>query len=287
MEFLIVSGLSGAGKSTVMSILEDGGYFCVDNLPPVLIPKFAEMCLAGNGAYEHVAMVCDIRGGMNFEPLFEALDTLRDMEFSYKILFVEASDETIIKRYKETRRAHPLMEEGMSLSEAVVKERIMMAPVRERADIFITTTHMPTKKLRTEVLDLFIPSHKKATDLNISVMSFGFKYGIPMEADLVFDVRFLPNPFYVEELRSKTGLDPDVRDYAFNCEAAGTLMEHLKGFLSFLIPQYIEEGKTALVIAIGCTGGHHRSVAVTHALAEYIKGLGFEVSENHRDMSRG
>ena len=286
MEFLIVSGLSGAGKSTVMSILEDSGYFCVDNLPPVLIPKFAEMCMGGSGSYQRVAMVCDIRGGMTFDSLFDALGSLQEMKFDYSILFVDAETETIIKRYKETRRSHPLMHEGISLTEAVELERKAMEPVRSRARYIITTTDLPTKKLRDQVLDLFVPSGKKAGELNISVTSFGFKYGVPLEADLVFDVRFLPNPFYVEELRPQIGLDAPVRDYVFSFEQTAEFMEHLKGMIAFLLPHFVEEGKSALVIAIGCTGGHHRSVAVTHALAEYIRELGYDAGENHRDMTR-
>jgi len=286
MEFLIVSGLSGAGKSTVMSILEDSGYFCVDNLPPVLIPKFAEMCMGGGGTYERVAMVCDIRGGMTFEPLFEALRSLDDMKFEYRILFVDAVTDTIIKRYKETRRSHPLMSEGVTLPEAVEMERRAMEPVRCRADFLLTTTDLPTKKLRDQVLELFLPARKKSGELSISVTSFGFKYGVPAEADLVFDVRFLPNPFYVEELRHQTGLNSAVRDYVFSCRETEEFMEHLKAMVSFLLPHFVEEGKSALVIAIGCTGGRHRSVAVTRALTEYICELGYGAGENHRDMTR-
>lgn len=288
MEFLIVSGLSGAGKSTVMSILEDSGYFCMDNLPPVLIPKFAEMCMGGASIYEQVAMVCDIRGGMNFDPLFSALDTLREMKFDYKIVFVDAETKTIIKRYKETRRSHPLMTDGkdLTLTEAVELEREMMEPVRQRAQYIITTTDLPTKKLKDQVLDLFVPGRKKKNEMSISVTSFGFKYGVPLEADLVFDVRFLPNPFYVEELRPQTGLDAPVRDYVFACRETIEFMEHLKSMIAFLLPNFMEEGKSALVIAVGCTGGHHRSVAVTHALAEYIRELGYSAGENHRDMTR-
>ncbi len=286
MEFLIVSGLSGAGKSTVMSVLEDSGFFCVDNLPPVLIPKFAELCLAGSGAYEQVAMVCDIRGGEKFDGLFDALDALREMQFEYKILFVEAGTETIIKRYKETRRSHPLMAEGISLVQAVERERQAMEPVRRRAEYVIDTTSLPTRKLRDQVLDIFAPNRKKRQEMNISVTSFGFKYGIPIEADLVFDVRFLPNPFYVEELREQTGLDAGVRDYVFGYRQTGEFMERLRSMIDFLLPHFVEEGKSALVIAIGCTGGRHRSVAVTHALAEHIQKSGYEAAENHPDMTR-
>ncbi len=286
MEFLIVSGLSGAGKSTVMSILEDSGYFCVDNLPPVLIPKFAEVCLAGTGSYERVAMVCDIRGGENFDGLFEAMEALKSMKFQYKILFVEADGETIIKRYKETRRSHPLMEELGSLIRAVEHERRVMEPVRARADYIINSTTLPVRKLRGQVLDMFAPNRKSTNEMSVAVTSFGFKYGLPLEADLVFDVRFLPNPFYVQELRPQTGLDKGVAEYVFSNPAARELMERLRGLMDFLLPHFVEEGKSALVIAIGCTGGRHRSVAVTHALAEYIQSLGFAAGETHRDMTR-
>ena len=286
MEFLIVSGLSGAGKSTVMSILEDSGYFCVDNLPPVLIPKFAEVCLAGAGAYERVAMVCDIRGGEKFDGLFEAMDALRAMEFRYKVVFVEADGEAIIKRYKETRRSHPLMEEMGGLAKAVERERSLMEPVRRRADCVIDTTSLPVRKLRGQVLDMFAPNRKSANEMSVTVTSFGFKYGLPLEADLVFDVRFLPNPFYVAELRPQTGLDQGVADYVFANPAARELMDHLRSMMSFLLPHFVEEGKSALVVAVGCTGGRHRSVAVTHALTEYIQSLGYAAGETHRDMTR-
>ncbi len=286
MEFLIVSGLSGAGKSTIMSILEDSGYFCVDNLPPVLIPKFAEVCLAGAGAYERVAMVCDIRGGEKFDGLFEAMDALRAMEFRYKVVFVEADGEAIIKRYKETRRSHPLMEEMGGLAKAVERERSLMEPVRRRADCVIDTTSLPVRKLRGQVLDMFAPNRKSANEMSVTVTSFGFKYGLPLEADLVFDVRFLPNPFYVAELRPQTGLDQGVADYVFANPAARELMDHLRSMMSFLLPHFVEEGKSALVVAVGCTGGRHRSVAVTHALTEYIQSLGYAAGETHRDMTR-
>ena len=286
MEFIIVSGLSGAGKSTVISILEDSGFFCVDNLPPVLIPKFAELCLAGTGAYERVAMVCDIRGGQTFDALFDSLDALKEMQFDYKILFVEADTETIIKRYKETRRAHPLMTGDMTLTEAVEEERRAMEPVRARAAYIIKTTALSTKKLRDEVLSLFAPNREKKEEMSISVTSFGFKYGIPMEADMVFDVRFLPNPFYVDELRPMCGLDAPVRDYIFQYQETEEFMGHLERLMTFLLPRFVEEGKSALVIAVGCTGGRHRSVAVTRALAQTIRKLGYNAGENHRDMTR-
>lgn len=286
MQLFIVSGLSGAGKSTVMSILEDSGYFCVDNLPPVLIPKFAELCQMGNGTHQRAAVVCDIRGGSPFEGLFEALDALDRMQVPYKVLFVDADDQTIIKRYKETRRSHPLMETQGTLAKAVQKERELMEPVRSRADIVLQTNAMSTRKLRDRVLELVYPGRRKDSELNVCVTSFGFKYGLPMEADLVFDVRFLPNPFYIESLRPHTGLDDGVRDYVFQFAQSHEFLTKLEDMVDFLLPQFVEEGKSMVVVAIGCTGGQHRSVAMIHALAEHIQGLGYRVSENHRDMTR-
>lgn len=285
MEFIIVSGLSGAGKSKAVEFMEDMGFFCVDNLPAPLIPKFAELCMAGHGEYERVALVTDIRAGGNFDGLFQALDSLNAMHCDYKILFVEATEEAIIKRYKETRRNHPLSHDGGSLQEAVNAEREMLAPVRARAAYIIDTSTLSTAKLRGEVLRLFgRESDEKA--MSINVLSFGFKYGLPIEADLVLDVRFLPNPFYVPELRSKTGVSDDVYHYVMDTAPAKEFMQRLERLFEFLLPQYVEEGKSALVIAVGCTGGKHRSVSVTRALAGYIRQKGYSVSENHRDMTR-
>ena len=286
MEFVIISGLSGAGKSKAASFLEDMGFFCVDNLPVPLIPKLAELIMAGSGVYERVALVSDIRGGQNPQGLLQALDTLLGMRCSYKILFIEASDSTIIKRYKETRRSHPLAHGGASLEEAVRAEREALAPVRARADHIIDTTALSTAKLRGSLMELF-GSGERAREMSVSVISFGFKYGLPIEADLVFDVRFLPNPYYVEELREHTGLEPAVRDYVMQGDQAERFLAKLNDLVDFLLPQYVEEGKTALVIAVGCTGGRHRSVAVTRALADHIKELGYQAVENHRDMTRG
>ena len=285
MEFIIISGLSGAGKSKAASFLEDMGFYVVDNMPAPLIPKFAELCMAGPGRYDRVALVTDIRGGQTFDGLFAALEELHRMGCAYKILFVEASVETIIKRYKETRRMHPLAGTSRTLDEAVRQERTVLAPVRQRAEYIIDTSNLSTAKLRGEVLRLF-GDGVDAPAMSVSVISFGFKYGIPLEADLVFDVRFLPNPYYIAELRRQTGLDAGVRDFVFGYQQTRDLMVHLEGLLSFLLPLYVEEGKTALVIAVGCTGGHHRSVAVTRALADFIRQKGYNASESHRDMTR-
>jgi len=286
MKFIIVSGLSGAGKSTVMSILEDSGFFCVDNMPPALIPKFAELCLAGTGAYERVAIVCDIRGGQTFDGLFTALDALREMKLDDQILFVEADTDTIIKRYKQTRRAHPLMSPGRGLAQAVELERQAMEPVRARAAYVLKTTALSVQKLRDEVLELLALDHGPWERMVVTVVSFGFKYGVPLEADMVFDARFLPNPYYVENLRDHTGLDGPVRDYIFQFPETEEFLGHLENLLAFLLPRFVEEGKSALVVAVGCTGGKHRSVAMAHALAEFIRGQGYHAGENHRDMMR-
>ena len=285
MRFILISGLSGAGKSKAASFLEDMGYYVADNMPAPLIPKFAELCMAGQGQYQKVALVTDIRGGQTFDGLFDALDQLRDMGCAYQILFVEASLETIIKRYKETRRSHPLAKAGRSLAEAVALERTALEPVRKRAEYVLDTSALSTAKLRGEMLRLFGEGDGKPA-MSVSVISFGFKNGIPLEADLVFDVRCLPNPYYIAELRPQTGLDAGVRDFVFGYQQTRDLMVHLEGLLSFLLPLSVEEGKTALVIAVGCTGGHHRSVAVTRALADFIRQKGYNASESHRDMTR-
>ena len=285
MKFILISGLSGAGKSKAASFLEDMGYYVVDNMPAALIPKFAELCMASPGRYDKVVLVTDIRGGQTFDGLFDALDKLHDMGCDYKILFVEASVEAIIKRYKETRRNHPLSKTGRSLEEAVQLERSALEPVRQRAEYIVDTSALPTAKLRGEMLRLF-GSGDTASAVSVSVISFGFKYGIPIEADLVFDVRFLPNPYYIAELRHQTGLDQGVWDFIFGYQQTRDFMKHLEGLIGFLLPLYVEEGKTALVIGVGCTGGHHRSVAITRALAEFIRQKGYSAAENHRDMTR-
>ena len=286
MDILIISGLSGAGKSKAASYLEDMGFYIVDNMPAAMILKFAEFCAGGNGRYDRVALVYDVRTASSFTELFDVLDKLRAMEGACQMLFLEAEPEVIIKRYKETRRRHPLADQTDSLEEAVRRERELMQPVRERADYVIDTSHTSTAQLRGELLRLFGDPEEKG-GMTVSVTSFGFKYGLPLEADLVFDVRFMPNPFYIEELRPQTGLDQAVSDYVFSFQQTQGYLNRLEDLLSFSLPLYAEEGKTSLVIAVGCTGGHHRSVAVTHALAEFISGQGYQVTENHRDMNRG
>lgn len=286
MDILIISGLSGAGKSKAASYLEDMGFYIVDNMPAVMILKFAEFCAGGSGRYDRVALVYDVRTASSFAELFDVLDKLRAMEGACRMLFLEAEPEVIIKRYKETRRRHPLADQTDCLEEAVRRERELMQPVRERADYIIDTSRTSTAQLRGELLRLFGDPEEKG-GMTVSVTSFGFKYGLPLDADLVFDVRFMPNPFYIEELRPRTGLDQAVNDYVFSFQQTQDYLKRLKDLLAFSLPLYAEEGKTSLVIAVGCTGGHHRSVAVTHTLAEFIGSQGYQVSENHRDMNRG
>ena len=285
MEILIISGLSGGGKSKAASFLEDMGFYIVDNMPAGMILKFAEFCAAGSSRYSRVALVYDVRTADSFDDFLDVLHTLRAKGYQCRLLFLEADVRTIINRYKETRRMHPLQEQAGSLEAAVNREIAMMAPVRREADVVINSTTYSTARLRGELLRLF-GGDQASGEMTVSLVSFGFKHGLPMEADLVFDVRFMPNPFYIDALRNCTGLDQEVRDYVFSFKETGEFMDKLRDLLRFVLPLYREEGKTVLVLAIGCTGGHHRSVAVTHALAEYIASLGYRVTENHRDMTR-
>ena len=286
MEILIISGLSGGGKSKAASFLEDVGFYIVDNMPAAMILKFAEFCAAGNGRYDRVALVYDVRTDDSFTELFQVLDQLKKKVSTCRMLFLEAAPDVILHRYKETRRRHPLSDQVQSLEDAVRTERELMQPVKERADFVVDTTHTSTAQLRAQLLSYF-GTESEMGKMQVNVTSFGFKHGLPLEADLVFDVRFMPNPFYIENLRPQTGLDRDVADYVFSFQQARDFVKHLEDLLAFSLPLYAEEGKTNLVISVGCTGGHHRSVAVTHALAEFVRQLGYPVTESHRDMSHG
>ena len=286
MEFLIISGLSGAGKSRTMDILEDLDFYCVDNMPVALIPKFAELCMATRGRYERVALATDVREVAGFDELWPALDSLWSLGCEYKILFLDADVPTIVKRYKETRRRHPLAPEGGSIEDAVRREIRLMEGMRERADYVINTSNLTLGMLQAEIYKLFIGDNAGRI-LSVNVMSFGFKYGIPIESDLVFDVRFLPNPYYVANLREKTGLEKPVSDFVFEHGRTKEFMTHLTDLVDFLLPLYIEEGKYSLTIAVGCTGGKHRSVAVAQALADHVEALGHSVRRIHRDIDKG
>lgn len=285
MEFVVVTGLSGAGKTQAMHSMEDIGFFCVDNLPPALIPVFYDLCVKSDGAMGRVAVVTDTRGGELFKSFFTAMEALKMEEKPYKLLFLDASDPILVRRFKETRRRHPLSEElGGSLEQAVRLEREMLAPMRESADFVIDTSGYSPAQLKGRVAELFLTS--AADSLYVHAISFGFKFGIPMEADLVFDVRCLPNPFYDPELRPKTGLDPDVRDYVMENDECRGFVERYTNMLDYLLPLYRKEGKSQLVVAVGCTGGHHRSVALAQFTCDYCNGKGVKASVTHRDIQK-
>ena len=286
MEILLISGLSGAGKSRAAKFFEDMGYYTVDNMPAEMVLRFAGFCAESGGRFDRVALVSDIRGGSDgFPSLLQTIARLRERGVTCRLLFLAADTETIVRRYKETRRTHPLMRGGDTIEVAARREEELLRPLRERADFVIDTTQMPASKLRSELYSLF-GDHSRPSTLTVSVVSFGYKNGIPPEADLVFDVRFMPNPFYVPELRELTGLDGDVRDYVFSFEQSRLFVDKLEELLKFLLPRYSEEGKTMLVIAVGCTGGRHRSVAIARALCGRIEAMGYPTTENHRDMTR-
>lgn len=278
-----MSGMSGAGKSRTADILEDLNFYCVDNLPAALLPKFAEFCLGMEGRYERVALVTDIRDRGGLQDMLSALDELEKIDCSHHILFVEADIATVVKRYKESRRPHPLQQEVMGVEAAVRLEASRLGQLRDRADYIINTSHLTLGMLQSEIYRLFVGDSSKRA-LQVNVMSFGFKYGLPIEADMVFDVRFLPNPFYDSELRGKTGLDKEVRDYIFRHESSREFLRKLSELITFLVPRYVEEGKHTLTIAVGCTGGRHRSVAVAEALTELIRELGQSAENIHRDI---
>ena len=287
MEFLIVSGLSGGGKSRAADVLEDLDFYCVDNMPTALLTKFAELCLATRGRYEKVALVTDIRSQESFSELFAALGELRSMGVHYRILFVEASESAIVRRYKESRRPHPLQaESGCSLPEAVRRESELLAPVRERADFVINTTGLTLAMLQKRICEYFADGGTRR-DILVNVVSFGFKYGNCREADLVFDVRCLPNPFYIPELKKHTGLESCVRDYVMSFDSSKELDKKLKDLIDFLLPLYRHEGKTSLVIAFGCTGGKHRSVTFAENIYHYLDDKGVKSRVCHRDIEVG
>lgn len=284
MRLVIVTGMSGAGKTQAVRFLEDMGYFCMDNLPPSLMPPFFQLCVNAGGNIDRVALVADIRGGSLFDvegimSLTESgMDSLR-----CEILFMDASSEALITRYKETRRDHPLARNS-SLEEGIARERALIAPLREKANHVIDTSGLTTRKLRVRLAEAFAHDDTGAT--RVQVMSFGFKHGIPTDADMVLDVRFLANPFYIPDMRSLTGRDTIVRDYVMDNPDAREFMRRLGEMMAFLMPRYMAEGKTRLVVAIGCTGGMHRSVAVADALAETLRGMEYPVMVRHRDAEK-
>lgn len=286
MRLVIVTGMSGAGKSTALKMLEDVGYFCVDNLPVPLIPKIADLWKASGAEISKAALGVDIRSGQSFQELHKVLDELDEAKIHYEILYLESEDDVLIKRYKETRRFHPLTGSSGRIEDGIREERKRLAFLKERADYLIDTTHMLTRELKAEMNKIFV-ENKEYKNLYISVMSFGFKYGIPVDADLVFDVRFLPNPYYIEDLKEKTGNDPEVQDYVMNNERAELFVKKLEDLVQFLLPNYIWEGKNQLVIAIGCTGGKHRSVTLANRLYEFVSGNEhYGARIEHRDIEK-
>ncbi|MCG8538578.1 MAG: RNase adapter RapZ [Clostridia bacterium] len=283
MKFVIITGLSGAGKSQAMKCMEDLGFYCVDNLPPILIPKFAELCFTNRGEIQKIALVIDIRGGKFFDDLFGSLDELRNKGYKYEILFLEASDNTLIKRFKETRRVHPLSAEGRII-DGINAEREKLEDLKVRANKIIDTSNMIPSELKEEIKKIYIEGSTK--NIIISILSFGFKKGIALDADLVFDVRFLPNPHYIPELKEFTGNDKNVNDYVMKWPESIEFVKKLYDLIDFLIPYYEREGKFQLIIAIGCTGGKHRSVTVANILYNYLKKKGQRVNISHRDIPK-
>ena len=285
MHFVIVTGLSGAGKSMAVNALEDIGFFCIDNIPAALLPRIVDFALQGENQLNRVAVVMDVRGVRSSAELNAALADLDAKRIDYDILFLDASDSVIQRRYKETRRQHPItIAQKVPISEAIPRERALLQPLRDRAKYVIDTSLLSTAQNKERVCSLFLD--KGESPMAITVVSFGFKYGLPQEADLVLDVRCLPNPFYVPELKHKTGLDAEVYDYVMSFPEAQELLHRYESFLAYALPLYIKEGKSQLMIAVGCTGGKHRSITFARKLGEYCQKLGYAPSVQHRDAAR-
>ncbi|MCI7040706.1 MAG: RNase adapter RapZ [Lachnospiraceae bacterium] len=286
MRFVIVTGMSGGGKSTALRMLEDVGFYCVDNLPVPLIEKFVELIAMPNSEVGKVALGLDVRADQPFEDAQKVLEKLKENGYSFEILFMEASDQVLLKRYKETRRMHPLSPDGR-VEDGILKERKILQDIRSKADYVIDTSKLLTRELKEEIDRIFV-KNEEYNSLMITILSFGFKHGIPADADLVFDVRFLPNPFYIDELKYKTGNDKEVQDYVMSFPEAETFIDKLCDMLSFLIPNYVKEGKYQLVIGIGCTGGKHRSVTLANRLYSRLKNKGnYGLKIAHRDVGQG
>lgn len=283
MRFVIVTGLSGAGKTQAIRCLEDLGYFCVDNLPPTLIKKFAEACFQTEGKIDRVALVIDIRGGEFFDNLFQNLKEIQKCGYDYEILYLDASDEILIKRYKESRRKHPLAPQGRILT-GIELEKNKLKEIRNRADNVIDTSKLSTRELREKITEIYVKEGQIETQIIITVLSFGFKYGIPVDSDLVFDVRFLPNPFYIPELKYFSGNDAPVRDYVLSFEETQVFVDKLDDMLKYLIPKYLKEGKRQLIVSIGCTGGRHRSVTIANSIYNKLAQDGYNTNIEHRDI---
>ena len=285
MRFVIVTGMSGGGKSAVLKMLEDAGFYCVDNLPVPLIEKFAELIAAPNSELGRVALGLDVRADQPFEEACKALQKLKT-DYKYEIIFMDASDQVLLKRYKETRRVHPLSPQGR-LEEGICREREILREIKSSADYVIDTSNLLVRELKGEIERIFV-HNREYNSLMVTILSFGFKYGIPADVDLVFDVRFLPNPYYIEELRPQTGNDKGVQEYVMGFSEAGEFLDRLEGMIHFLIPNYVKEGKNQLVVGIGCTGGKHRSVTLANELYGRLENQGdYGLKIYHRDVKQG
>lgn len=283
MRFVIVTGMSGGGKRTALKMLEDAGFYCVDNLPVPLIEKFVELITMPGSEISKAALGLDVRADQSFDDIQKILNALKQAGYVYEILFMDASDSTLLKRYKESRRMHPLAPEGR-VEDGIIKEREILASVKNDAEYVIDSSNLLTRELKGEIERIFI-SNEEYNSLMITVVSFGFKYGMPIDADLVFDVRFLPNPYYIEELKPLTGNDPSVQEYVMKFAESRQFLDKLTDMVQFLIPNYVKEGKHQLVIAIGCTGGRHRSVTLANELYVWLKNKGnYGLTVNHRDI---
>jgi len=282
-QFTIITGMSGSGKTKVIRYLEDMGFFCVDNMPPMLIPTFGEL-LESSGKFENVAIVVDVRVGEMLDELVEQVNSIRGKDIDVKLLFLNTSDEVLVHRYKETRRSHPIEDKGGLLA-SIQKERQLLSGLLNEADYTIDTSNLTNAGLLRTLKDMYGSAEEK-TGMQINVLAFGFKYGLPMDCDLVYDVRCFPNPFYIEDLKHKTGNDKEVQDYVMSFPSAVEFMEKLNDMMKFLIPLYIEEGKLSLTIGIGCTGGKHRSVTMAHKLSDTLKELGYKVNTVCRDVDK-
>lgn len=286
MRFVVVTGMSGGGKRTALKMLEDAGYYCVDNLPVSLIEKFVELIATPNSEITKAALGVDVRSDPKFGEVVNILDKLKGNGYNFEILFMDANDQVLVKRYKESRRMHPLETTGGRVEEGVKQEREILEEIKKRADYVIDTSNLLTRELKEELDRIFV-QNEEYNSLMINIVSFGFKYGMPADADLVFDVRFLPNPFYIDELKHQTGNDKGVQDYVMSFPEAHEFMDKLTDLLEFLIPNYVKEGKYQLVIGIGCTGGRHRSVTLANALYERLKDRGnYGLKLSHRDIEQ-
>ncbi len=282
-DLVLITGMSGAGRSEAIHTFEDLGYFCIDNLPPALIRQLVSLTTLPGSRIRRIAVVCDVRGGEFFKELEDELDHLEAVGHPFRTLFLTADDRALVRRFKETRRRHPLSDVG-AVADGIAAERAIVEGIRERADLIIDTSALRPQELRALIRDKFVSDESAGARLTITVSSFGFKYGVPIDADIVMDVRFLPNPFYMERLRTKTGLERSVRMFVLGKEETGVFLERWFALLELLLPNYLAEGKTQLNIALGCTGGQHRSVVLAERTADFVRSLGYPVSVNHRDI---